>query len=396
VEAPFELYTVSAISQMEVVKEYIQKSTFIVDGIFGTGVNKNITGIYKHIIEEINHSGKKIYAIDLPSGIDSNNGIKKKHAVKADVTGVIGAYKVGNFLGDALDFSGKLVLIPIDLQFDEIRKAYKLTKEVFPLLKTRKDNSHKYEYGNVISIGGSFEYFGAINLSAFAALRCGTGLSSVAVNEDDVPFISPIYPELILSKYKTKEELFTLVENKNAVLFGPGLHPEKAKLEFLEMLISTHKPLVIDGGGIELLKEVTIPLHKNIVITPHLGELAKYFGLTSKTVQKDPVKYITKLSKKGITVVLKGATTIIQNKANMIFMKTGNPGMATSGMGDVLSGIILSFLGNKFSPYESALYGVSLHSKAGNLGKEEKGESSLVASDLYQYIPEILKLGENQ
>jgi len=395
VNASFQMQVINDMSDIDTLPELLDQAEYVIDGIFGTGINRDVEGLFERVIELINQAHKTVFSIDIPSGMNGHNGLIMNHAIQANYTGIIGAYKTGNLLGDALDYSGEMILIPIDLQFDEIKNPMLLMDSMIPKYPKRKHHAHKYDFGSVLTIGGSYGMFGSVSLASFAALRTGSGLSTIALKAEDAIYFHSWYPEVIFKKYDSIESFLPFISKQDAFLFGPGMVVDELSKSILELLLATQKPIIIDGGGIQLLKDVKIPGGALVLATPHVGELAKCLGVDASEVLEDPLKYTTELASKGITVVLKGPVTIIRHQDKTILMKSGNPGMATAGMGDVLSGILLSFLGRKGSLYDASLYGVSVHSMAGNLASVSLGEESLVASDLLYFLPQILNLGED-
>ncbi len=374
--------------------QLIDHSTLVIDGLFGIGLNRNIEGMAYKVIEKINDSQAFVFSIDIPSGINGNNGNVANIAILADFTAIIQNYKVGNLLNDAKDYHGNSKIIDIGILQNEIKsnRYLLIDNQVLGILPKRKNNTHKYHYGSVLTIGGSQGMTGAPLMSAYSALRTGTGLSTIALDEKYLQYMNSIYPELLIKTYKCEADVFNMTTKKNVIIFGPGLGREgNLNLNILARLLEMDIPLVIDADGLYYLKQL---LHngldgKNIIITPHFGEMA---ALSDIDIKNNPLTAIYELTEKyHMTIVLKGPCTIIANKDEMYFCNIGNPGMATAGSGDVLTGMIASLVGQGLSLLDSCKLGVVLHSKAGNWAKEEMGEYSLVATDIIQGIPNILK-----
>jgi len=389
-----EFLRVSGPEQLEPFKLVIDQTSIFVDGLFGTGLSRDVSGIYKEIIQLMNDSGKRIYSIDIPSGIDGENGLERGISIHADCCGVIGFLKTGNLLGDALDSSKVFKVIEMEMLIPEhIHGLTYLEEEIIPSIP-RPQNSYKYNYGNVLSIGGSPGMNGSIQLAAMAALRCGAGLSTVAFPKKERATFTLVYPEIITKNFETIFGFEEIIRNYTGFLFGPGLKLTKNSSLYLEKVIETKKPLVIDASGLDLLSVIHFPLHQTIVLTPHVGELARMSHLSRTDILEDPIKHVREYSKLGFIIVLKGPITIVSGMEETILIRSGNPGMATAGMGDVLAGMILAFLQKKIPPFVAVKQAVLLHSMSGNLAREEKGEDSLIASDLFQQIPIILKRGQ--
>ena len=388
-----ECLRVSNLEQLEELKSVMEETDIFVDGLFGTGLSRDVTGIYKEIIQRMNDSHKRIYSIDIPSGIDGFNGLERGSSIHADVTGIIGFYKTGNLLGDALDASKKRIIVEMEFLIpDDIIGMSYLEEEVIPIVP-RPQKSYKYNYGNVLSIGGSPGMFGSIQLSAMAALRCGAGLSTIVFPKRDKSSFSLVYAELITKTYETIFGFEEIIRNYTGYLFGPGIKLGKNSSMYLQKVLDTLKPLVIDASGLDLISLHHEPIQHTVVLTPHFGELARMCHVSSADIMEDPIKYASLFSALGYIVVLKGPVTIMSYGSETILIRSGNPGMATAGMGDVLAGMILAYLQKKLPPFEAVKQAVLLHSMSGNLAREEKGEDSLIASDIFNQIPKILKRG---
>ena len=375
----------------------LKQSSLLIDGIFGIGLKRNIEGIYYDVINLINLSFIDVASIDIPSGINANNGLISGIAIKADFTLIIQNYKIGNLIGDAADYHGSKILLDIGILkvVSKTRRFLLEEDDYIGVLPTRKNNTHKYHYGNVLTVGGSKGMMGAPLLAAYSALRVGSGLSSIAYKEKYQQSIINIYPEIMTTTYQDIDELLQFTNNKNVIIFGPGLGKKDSEnIDILRRLLKLNIPMVIDADGIYYLKTLLkeFKTFKNIVITPHYGELAILLDTNSKEIEKNPLEYVEKLtSKYKLIVVLKASTTIIANKDAMYFSNYGNPGMATAGSGDVLSGIIGSMIGKGIRVMDACKISVLLHSLSGEIAKNELGEESLIASDIIKYIPTILK-----
>ncbi|MDC0558979.1 NAD(P)H-hydrate dehydratase [Candidatus Izimaplasma bacterium] len=388
-------YRIDDIKDVNKYNILFNEASIIIDGLFGTGLTKEVKGYHREIIERINNSYAKVISLDIPSGLNADNGLVSGIAVKASDTLVVQNFKTGNFLNDAVDYTGKLHLLDIGiLQLDfptrtNLLQVNYLRKKI----PERIQNTHKYHYGNILTIGGSKGMMGAPILSGYAALRTGSGLSHVIYNEKYLHHIQNPYPTLMIDTYEDIKEIS--IDKISTVIFGPGLgKKDDINKTILKRLIEHKIPLIVDADGVLYLKEIllTDKAHPSIVVTPHYGEMAQLLDLTSKEIELDPIKYAKEISLKyGITVVLKGVTTIITNYEETYLSNNGNPGMATAGSGDVLCGVIGSLLGRGFSSLEASKLGVLIHSQAANIAAKELGQESLVASDIIHYIPLVLK-----
>lgn len=261
-------------------------------------------------------------------------------------------------------------------------------------IKKRSSHSHKYDYGSILVVGGNVGMTGAPLMTAYSAMRTGSGLATIGIKESYMHLVNNIYPEIMVRPYGNKKEFLDLIVKKTAIAFGPGLGRADDVKPILSGLLEMEIPLVIDADGIYYFKDQVnrIKDPQKIVITPHHGEMAMFLGTDSKSVMEDPVKAARQVSELyGINVVLKGADTYISDTREIYRSSLGNPGMATAGSGDVLTGIITSLIGQGIGVLESCKLGVYIHSKAGELAAMKYGEYSLMATDIIHSIPQILK-----
>lgn len=262
----------------------------------------------------------------------------------------------------------------------------KLTKnDVVPLAKRQKE-TNKYDYGHVVIFGGSIGFFGAPALSALSAYRMGSGLVSIALEEDDYVLYVNLNPEVMVKRFIDVEEVTKIIQNKDAILFGPGLEENVMNEKILRVLLDADCPLVIDATGLTILKKIGFDHRLNhVILTPHMGEAKKLLSTDS------PKQKINLLTDLGATVVLKDAVTNIYQKDFSGQFDYGTPSMAKGGSGDVLAGIITSLLGQKYSLLDAAKYGVYIHQLAGQIATHRVGEHSLMASDIITAIGEALQ-----
>jgi NAD(P)H-hydrate epimerase len=385
----------------------------IVDGLLGTGTSSPPRSPIKEAIEFILANEKAfVISIDIPSGLDPDTGIPSHPTVIADLTVTMGLPKQGLLQPSAIEFVGSLEVgdigIPAALLTSLTSKLELITaQELKPILKRRKRNSHKGMYGHVLVLGGSSGYTGAPALSAWGALKAGAGLVSVIVPPSAVYTVSQI-PELMVhvaEETKTGsisarliDEWKDKINNFDAILIGPGMsqHPD-TKVIVEQLLMLSTKPVVLDADGLnclagatEILGNIKCPL----VITPHPGEMARLLECTPGTIQSDRQSAVMLAAEKfNAVVVLKGAGTLVCKKGvtpqiNM----TGNPGMASAGMGDVLSGIIAGLVAQGLSVWDSARLGVFIHGTAGDYSAWRTCQQTVVASDVIQALPEAFRL----
>lgn len=395
-------------NDLEREKANIHNADIILDAILGTGTSGEISGFLVNIINFLNDTHKPIISIDIPSGLDADTGFPLGCCIRAMSTLTLGLPKIGLLVYPGAEFAGKLYLVDISLPKplieDEQIKVHLLLKEdVFPLLPKRAEDAHKGSCGQVITIAGSVGMTGAAVMTAQSCLAMGAGLSILGTPKSLNPIVAAKVTEVITKPLpetpeqtvglNSYDEIMELVKNADCLTIGPGLGRNNEVVNLIRRLIpKVNIPMVIDAdglfalaGNLHILQEKTSP----VIITPHPGEMAMLLGITTAEVQKDRLGVAQRFAQEyQLVVVLKGARTIIaDSKGNTFINSTGNPGMATAGCGDVLTGMLAGLLAQDVSAINAAKAGVFLHGLAGDLVLEEKGEYSLIASDLITKIP---------
>ncbi len=365
------------------------KGTVIVDAILGTGVNRQVGGIIKLTIDMINRCGKTVIAVDIPSGIGADDGRVYGCAVKADTTVTFQAPKLGCVIYPGAEFTGKLVIkdigIPESLVLsmsDDIALIEQST--VSSLIKKRDKTFHKGDFGKVLIIAGSKGMAGAAALCARAALRTGAGLVRVAVTPEILYIIQVLVPEATCIMREQAAEVF---EDYDAIVIGPGLSIEADSRALLMKIIAEYNGiLIIDADGLNAIEDLALlrQSKSSLILTPHPGEAGKLLGCSTAQINADRLNSAKQLADiSGACIVLKGAASLVTFPDGKIFINTtGNPGMATAGSGDVLSGIIAALAAQGIPWEHAAQTGVYLHGQAGDIMAEQIGEYGLVASDL--------------
>jgi len=382
----------------------------IVDSIFGTGLDREVKGFYKQIIEYINSQSKPILSVDIPSGLDANSGRPLGCCVKADTTVTFALPKIGTVIYPGLDYCGNLyvsnITTPGNLE-DSISVELITTQDISPGILLRNNDTHKGTYGHLLIISGSPGKSGASALSAIGAQRVGTGLITVGVPKSLNPIIEEKVTEAmteplpetrngLLGNNSLKSALEVLSDKKTALAIGPGISTSKQTESFLiKLLKKCNIPVVIDADALtlisknlNLLKSLKIP----VILTPHPGEMARLTGKNNKEIQEDRINISRDFSKKfGVYLVLKGARTIISTPEGKIFINpTGNPGMASGGMGDILTGIIGGLLAQGYNAENSCKIGVFIHGLAGDIAFEEIANSGFSATEVANFIPKAI------
>ena len=364
----------------------------IVDAIFGTGLDRAVSGDWARVIQAINQSGSPVFALDIPSGLDADTGMPLGVAIEADKTITFIGMKQGLLTGRAGDFCGECIYADLGVPDSVYQKLGQASchKVEFEQLKkhipSRKPSTHKGDYGHVLIIGGDAGFAGAARMAAEAAARCGAGLVSVATHPDHAHTLNIGRPELMVHAVERFRDLDPLLSKASVLAIGPGLGQSDWAMQLLARVSETGKPQVWDADALNLLAQDPSQ-NPYRVITPHPGEAARMLGVATPDIQSDRFSAIRQLQQRyaGV-VVLKGFGTLIINQDQEISVCTdGNPGMATGGMGDVLTGIISGLLAQGHSLPEAATLGVCLHSAAADEASE-LGQRGLLASDLFPYL----------
>jgi NAD(P)H-hydrate epimerase len=363
--------------------EQVIDAEVIVDALLGTGLDRPVTGPYALAIQAINKSPAHVVAVDSPSGLNADTGNVMGCAVKADCTVTFIGLKQGFFTGHAADYCGEIsyasLAVP-DAVFQAVSSsAFRVVKIPLP----RRDRcAHKGNYGHVLIVGGDCGYSGAAKLAGEAALRVGAGLVSMATRTEHAGFMNLNRPELMCHGVETAGQLAVLLEKASVVVIGPCLGQSGWAKELFAATIKAQKPLIIDADGLNLLARSPIT-NSDWVLTPHPGEASRLLSCSTAEIQQDRFAGVSAIQAKyGGIAVLKGAGTLIASEAEIAVSTTGNPGMASGGMGDVLAGVIAGLLAQGLSLKNAAQQGVYLHGLAADLAAAKDGERGLLSSDL--------------
>jgi hydroxyethylthiazole kinase-like uncharacterized protein yjeF len=401
------------LNQKEIEKA-LKETDIVIDAMLGTGLSGKVKGLYKKTIELVNKAGKKVVSIDIPSGINGDTGEIMGVAVKSDITVTFGLPKIGNLNYPGYEHAKKLyvshISFPLELYNDKSIK----TAINYPLtLEKRGKDTHKGSFGKGLFISGAKNYLGAPYFSAMSFLKSGGGLSYLATPESISSFIGKKGRELVLLPQKetnagsiSKNNLKDLIEfskNVDFVVMGPGLSLDKETQELVRSLITKiKKPLLLDGDGLTALKGNLdiLKKRKNLtVLTPHPAEFIRLFGGKTKETKTNRVQIMREKSALyGCFIVFKGANSLIGCPDGEVFINlTGNPGMATAGSGDVLTGIIAAMFKAVPGDTEKKMFknavrtGVFIHGLAGDSAARKKGEDGITATDILNSIPETIR-----
>ncbi|MFV0449191.1 MAG: NAD(P)H-hydrate dehydratase [Vibrio sp.] len=367
----------------------------IIDGLLGTGLSGTVREPIKDIIQLLNASHVPVVAIDIPSGLCANTGAVLGVAVKANHTISFIGLKQGLVTGQARNYVGQLHFAGLGVEecFEQQNKPTLksiLPKSIKLMLAQREACAHKGMYGKVLLIGGNEGMGGAMILAARACARVGCGLIASLLHPFNVSSILVSIPEVMSAAWDDEQRIKRRLEWSNVVAIGPGLGRDaKAEMLFRHTQdLLTNK--VVDADALYFLAQNPNSDDKRI-ITPHPAEAAKLLGVDVNSIEADRFKAIKDLQNKyGGVVVLKGAGTLVSDGNEIFVCLAGNPGMASGGMGDVLTGVIASILAQGLSCFEAAKLGVIIHSKAADVNAKEKGERGMLASDLLCHLRELV------
>lgn len=377
--------------------ECLMQCDIIVDALLGTGINKEISGVYAALVSLINIQYKPIISIDIPSGINGNSGLMMKQAVKADIVVVMQYLKYGNILNDADDFSNRKIIKDISLVKCTNCESLLTQNEAFTFIKTLKHNIHKYDKGNILIFGGSKSMEGSSILTACAAYRSGAGLVHIAAMKEAYGLISIKAPiESMVHELTNTDDLVKLLSKKTAVAAGMGLKNNQESYDYLKVLLNTDIPLVLDAGAFAVMsQDINIIKNKKAetILTPHTKELSVLMNCPVYEVLKDPVNMAKKAAcEYDSIIVLKMNKTVIANQAGEVrILDIKNNGMATAGSGDVLTGVIASSIEYTNSLFNAACAGAYMHGAAGMKAALELGKRYMNASDIISCLEQVGK-----
>ena len=383
----------------------IHPEDVVIDGLFGSGINRPVTGIFTSLIDFLNHSGAKIYSIDIPSGLfgENNTGNPPDTIIKAYKTFTFQFPKLSFFFAENNIYTGQWKVLDIGLhpeiiQITETPYSYLQTEDIRSLLFERNKFSHKGNFGHALIIAGSLGKMGAAVLVARACLRAGAGLLTAYVPNCGMPIIQTALPEAMAASGAGFFFIADLpdLSSYQAIGVGPGIGKNPETLAVLYQLLKEKKiPLVLDADALNLISE-NEELKKLIppksILTPHPKEFDRLAGTSGNSYERLE-KAMDLAAQLNVFIVLKGAyTAICTPDKRAFFNSTGNPGMATAGSGDVLTGIITGLLAQSYSSENAAKIGVFLHGMAGDLALENGSPESLIAGDIIDHLGKAFQL----
>jgi len=388
----------------------LEASDVIIDAIFGTGLSREVQGRYAQVIAMINHSPAPVYSIDIPSGIHGDTGQVMGVAVQADATITFGLPKPGNLIYPGYEYGGELNVTHISFP-PALTQGEHLTTATVPLppLPARRGDAHKGAMGKVMFVAGAAKYLGAPYFAAMGFLRSGGGLAYLSTPEPVAPFIAMKGSEIVLMPRSATPAGSLAMANLDALLadsqemsmvcLGSGVSLEAETQELVRKLVQQlEKPLLVDGDGLtalsghlDLLRQRTAPT----ILTPHPGEMARLLGISVREVQSNRLELArTAAQDWGATIVLKGPHTIIAHpNGEAFFNLSGNPGMATAGSGDVLTGVIAGMYAAQGFDFETAAsMGTFIHGLAGDVAATELGADGMIAGDILARVPDAIQI----
>lgn len=394
----------------------LMNADLVIDAIYGIGFKGSLNEFETQVVKLLNWRRVRVLAVDIPSGLEADTGKVHGEAVKADYTVTFALPKLGLVMDQSRIYVGKLTVadisIPGELLTDEQIKTDLVTEDMIQMhISPRKRESHKGSYGHALVIGGSPGMSGAPIMTSWAALRSGSGLVTAAVPESMLQFVDASVPEVMCRGLSEtidgaiSVDAWPLIGNLLGMVsvcaVGPGMSQYAEANTILRLILENSGiPLLIDADGLNALKGDAGVLQNRqvpIVITPHPGEMSRLINLPVEEIQHNRLEITRHYAREwGITIVLKGNNTVIASPSGNAYINiTGNPGMATAGSGDVLSGIITGLIAQGLKPVHAAVAGVYLHGKAGDQAALHCSQRGLTATDLINFLPGVLLELEN-
>ncbi len=388
--------------KINIVREMV-KADVIVDAIFGVGVSRNVIGIQGKAIRLINKSRATVYSVDLPSGINADTGEVMGVAVEADYTVTIGCQKIGTAMYPGADYCGEVSVgdigYPVDA-YDRCKHAAKYVDNYdLSLIPVRPNYSYKGSFGKVLIIAGNDEMSGAAAMSGMAAYRVGAGLVRIFTAQENKEVIGKLLPEAVVNTYDSEEfdvkSLEASIAWADVIAIGPGLGTGDIQNIMVGKVLDSKKTCVVDADAINTIannKMIAKKLHSEVILTPHLGEMARLIKKDVDEIKNNLFATAKNFHKKQFAnLVLKDARTVIASGDDLFVNMTGNNGMATAGSGDVLTGIIVGLLGIGVDFNAAAVLGPYIHGLAGDEAAKRVSKTSLMASDIIEELTTLFQ-----
>ncbi|WP_319371072.1 NAD(P)H-hydrate dehydratase [uncultured Ilyobacter sp.] len=398
-------WEIAETNSIEEIKKEISRSDVIIDAIFGTGLDRNISGTPAEIIDAVNMSKAKVVSLDIPSGLNGNNGCVMGRSIEADYTISFGTLKYGHLIGEGRKYCGKL--FNCNISFPENFTAdFKTSVNIPKPLLPRNITGHKGSFGKALFVSGSRNYLGAPFLNSYSFLNAGGGYSTLFSTEEVINSVSPFARELVFKRGVSYEkgglslsnfdDIMENCQNNDVVALGSGISLEHFTLELARKVIENcKKPIIVDGDGItaisedlEMLKIRAFPT----ILTPHIGEFSRLTGISIEKIKSDRVNILRDSARDlNSYIVLKDATTLIASpQGELLFSTSGNSGMGVAGSGDLLVGIIAMALCT-LTPLEACAIGVFIHGYAGDITAAIHGEDGVLPTKILKNISLAIK-----
>ena len=378
------------------------------DALLGTGLDRNVEGLLYQVIEDVNASGKKVFAVDIASGINGDNGREMGTSIKADATITFGLPKIGNLLYPGYNQGGKLCVSHISFPRSLYESEAIRVEIAQPVpLPERQADTNKMDYGPVLVIAGAANYYWAPHASAYSFLKAGGGYVYLACPKSLAPSVAKKGREIVIQPQQetasgsialaNKDYLIRLAERMKMVVLGPGLSLDKETQELVKILAKEiNKPLLIDGDGLTAIAGNTHIITRRkaaTILTPHIGEMSRLTGMVKSEIEKDKLGVLQTTSQMmNAYIVFKGPHSLIGCPDGRVFINSsgdteGKAGMATAGSGDVLNGTIAAMFCLGLSMEESVRAGVFTHGLSGDLAAKKKGPDGMTAEDILNTLP---------
>jgi hydroxyethylthiazole kinase-like uncharacterized protein yjeF len=400
---------VQQVESTELLRMEIERCDAIVDALFGTGLSRDVGGVYREVIELVNDSHRTVFSVDIPSGVHGDTGEVMGVAIKADYTVTFGLPKLGNMLFPGYDLGGKLYVSHISFPpslytADDLKVAINDPARLPP----RDKRAHQGDFGEVLFIAGAAGYFGPPYFAALSFLKAGGRCARLAVPKSMVPFLASKAAEIALSpqketglgsiSFENKRALLELSKRADMVVLGPGLGLEEETHQLArDLAAEINKPLLIDGDGIAAVwADLNIIRQRKAetILTLHPGEMSKITGMCVGDVDTQKINGLQRITANlGAVIVLKGAHSLVGHPDERVFINlSGNRSMATAGVDELLAGTIIAMFGLGLPLQYAVRQGVFIHGLAGDLAAAEKGEDGITAQDILDYLPLALKV----
>lgn len=394
-----KIMPVNNMEDINEMREYLEQIDIIIDAIFGTGLNKNVEGVYSAAISVINESNSYILSIDIPSGLQCNSGRVLGNSIRANKTVTFQLYKKGFLNYGADKYTGEVVIEDIGIPKDVIHKFHEneyIMDKAWIKQSILKRNKHGYkgDYGRVLIIAGSKGFTGASYIATQGSIRSGAGLVTLCCDEELQPILSSKLAEAMTLSFEDSGRFKEVLKSSDCIAIGPGMGNNEITLQFvMDTLLDAACPIVIDADGLNVLKDKLDLLDRcknKVIITPHLGEMSKLTGLSIEEIKENRIEVAESFAKKHRCIVLlKGYNTVITDGYKTIINPTGNSAMASGGMGDALTGIIASFVAQGYEPLKATSISAFIHGYAGE--KLSRKMFCVSASQLLEDLPYVIK-----